>query len=294
MLSDRDYMQPGQGRLHRPTAPVSLVKPLLWANAILFVLTGFGRNALVEFMVLTPAAFRSGQVWRLFTYMFAHAGLFHILFNMWGLYIFGIPLERRLGPRRFAHLYVLSGLVGGAVWLAANWTGPQGVIGASGAVFGVMMAAAMVFPNERILLLFPPIPMRLKTFVFVFAMIEVLLALDKGGGRIAHIAHLGGLLGAFFYMNQLRRAAQRGRPAPRARSADPRGAWRRLRAWWRRQQFQKTPRTKTSREPEPDAHLNTETDRVLDKIGRSGLGSLTATERRVIDRARERLRDRNG
>jgi membrane associated rhomboid family serine protease len=263
---------------------------LLWANVILFFVTGFGRNLRsLSPLWLHPDYIRDFQVWRLLTYMFVHAGWGHLFVNMWGLFLFGRALEDRLGPARFMYLYLTSGLVGGLVWLAANWS-PRAlpVVGASGAVFGVMVAAAMVYPNMMIMLLIPPIPMRLKTFVCGYAIIEILMAISQAknrGGGIAHIAHLGGILGGYLYMRRL------GAPHLHVMDLfDPlRRKWGQWRAGSRRRRFQVT-------EPPDEADdglgLGRETDRILDKIGEHGVSSLTAEERRTLDRARERLRDR--
>jgi membrane associated rhomboid family serine protease len=143
------------------------------------------------------------KLWQLVTYMFLHANVMHILFNMYGLYLFGNYVLTRLGTRRFLILYFLSGISGAILWLLFNWGSMSPVIGASGAVFGIMMAAAMFFPNMRIMLLFPPIPMTLKTFVAVFAAIEIFSELSSMQGGVAHLAHLGGFLGAFVYIRMI-------------------------------------------------------------------------------------------
>jgi membrane associated rhomboid family serine protease len=290
MLSDRDYMSANRGwRGSLGYAGPSIVTSLIWANVIVFALQMFV-HGFTGMLALGPEALRQFQLWRLGTYMFAHGGFGHIFANMWGLYLFGRPLEARLGGTRFLHLYLTSGLIGGLVWLFFNWSNPYAwVIGASGAMFGVMMAAAMMFPNERILLLIPPIPMRLKTFVAIYAGIEILMELGQATGtfndRIAHLAHLGGLLGGFLYMRRafpgmrewgvgaFLRRLRRGRPK---RVIFPGG---------------------TSRDPAAgddldDTAFRQEVDRILDKIGREGLASLTFGERRVMERARERLRQR--
>ena len=144
----------------------SVIKYLIVANAVVFLLTSLDNTGrLTEALGLSFAGITDFQLWRLVTYMFVHGGLTHIFFNMWGLYLFGMPVEQRLGPERFLRLYFLSGIVGSGLWLLANWGTNGLLIGASGGVFGVMMAAAMSFPNMQIVLLFPPIPMRLRTFV---------------------------------------------------------------------------------------------------------------------------------
>ncbi len=261
----------------------SVIKHLIVANVVVFLFTTFdGSGRLAEALGLDFASIGRFQLWRLVTYMFVHGGLTHIFFNMWGLYLFGSPVEQRLGPQRFLRLYFLSGIVGSGLWLLANWGSPNLLIGASGGVFGVMMAAAMSFPDMRIMLLFPPIPMRLRTFVLVYGLIEASLAW-QGGGGIAHLAHLGGLLGAFFYMKHL------GFQSPYTWFTQAKSAW-------RRRQFRVMPPDQPSPPPSytMPGDLESETDRILDKIGTHGIQSLTPEERQTLEVARERLRRRNG
>jgi len=343
MLSDRDYMRPGD-----PTRPwqrpaSSVIKPLIWANVLVFLFTGFGRylpgdaNGFFELLHLHPYYLQKWEVWRLGTYMFAHGGFAHLFFNMWGLYLFGKLVEDRLGPQRFLRLYFISGVLGGLAWLLANWwsgivvsidprssaealraletlgvqvvhyhgelmaTGPAsafraaagirvlhaygGVVGASGAVFGVMMAAAMTAPNLRIMLLLPPVPMKLKTFVAVYALIEVVLAwtaaTDQISSRIAHLAHLGGLAGAFLYMKHLGHSS----PWENCRS---------LFAAWRYRRAQRRFRKLAGDAASPGVPPSSEVDRILDKIGREGMQSLTEEERQTLQEAGRRLRNTPG
>ncbi len=288
MLSDRHYMRDPSRRLFRPRA--SVIKRLIILNVAVFLFSYLGGGKAIELLGLSSGTLARFEVWRLATYMFAHGGLGHLFFNMWGLYFFGTPVEQRLGPQRFLRLYLLSGLVGAGLWLWANWSHKHFLlIGASGGVFGVMMAAAMSFPNMQILLLFPPIPMKLRTMVLVYAIIEVLQAWQGSKSGIAHLAHLGGLLGAFFYMKHL------GFPSPYQWF---RSTWARQRSAWTRRNL----RVVTPEPPEPDdpyvtglpRDLEAETDRILDKIGTHGIQSLTSEERRVLEIARERLRQRGG
>lgn len=325
MLSDRDYMRPGQQ--HRPwlRPQGSVIKPLLWANVIVFLLTGFGSaeagvaGQFFEQLHLHPYYMRNWEIWRLGTYMFVHGGFMHILFNMWGLWLFGRVVEARLGPSRFLRLYFICGLVGGLAWLAANWdpqglydivqdgvrvprawTSPSelmahgdievrhaygGVVGASGAVFGILLAAAMTAPDLRIMLLFPPIPMKLRTFVAVYAGIEVFLtwsaATGRTSSRIAHLAHLGGMIGAFFYMRHL----------------GHHGPMEMLKRWWTKQRYKK--KRKHFRKVVQDSSSATrhndsaEIDRILDKIGRQGMGSLTPDERQKLLDAGRRFKGKS-
>lgn len=154
-------------------------------------------------LALSAPGLRSFKLWQLLTYMFVHGGVWHLLLNMWGLYLFGQPVLSRLGPKRFLTLYAVSGLSGAVLWLVFNWNSRFPVIGASGAVFGVMMAAALLFPNMRIMLLFPPIPMKVKTFVAIYALIEIVSELSNVQGGVAHLAHLGGFLGSYVYLRLL-------------------------------------------------------------------------------------------
>lgn len=294
MLSDRDYVHYQYSR-PRSRQSTSTVVALIVANASVFLLTmmsgwdprfGYRLNAALS---LSSDTLMAGQVWRLATHMFAHGSLFHIAFNMWGLYIFGKPLEERVGSRHFLHLYFLSGLVGSLIWLVFNWTGIP-VIGASGAVFGVLMAAAITFPNRQYMLLFPPIPMRLKTLAVVFGVIEIInLLSERGAGGIARLAHLGGMIGGYVYMRWFFRSSW-GRHA-----GGPSGVLRSIRAWFRRKRFH--PHQGYRHRHDADLSDNEpissiQVDQVLDKIGQQGLSSLTRREREILEKARERLRSR--
>jgi membrane associated rhomboid family serine protease len=172
---------------------------LIIINVLAFLLVPKTLTAWSQ-LALSSYGIQHLRVWQPVTYMFLHADVMHILFNMYGLYLFGNHVLNSLGTRRFLILYFVSGISGAMLWLGFNWGSSIPVIGASGAVFGVMMAAAMLYPNMRIMLLFPPIPMTLKTFVAVFAVIEIVSEVSNMQGNVAHLAHLGGFLGAFVYI----------------------------------------------------------------------------------------------
>jgi rhomboid-like protein len=343
MLSDRDYMRAAEPGRPWQRSFGSVVKPLIWANVIVFLVTEFGRFSspgglnFTELLNLHPYYLRKWELWRIGTYMFAHGGFTHLFFNMWGLYLFGQLVEDRLGPQRFLRLYFISGVIGGLAWLLANWWGPiivsidprlsstslaalqrlgaevgsyqgemiatgpaaaflavdgvrvlhalGGVVGASGAIFGVMMAAAMTAPNLRIQLLLPPVPMKLKTFVALYALIEVGMAWTAAarhtGSRIAHLAHLGGLLGAFIYMKHL------GHDSPWGACRNLFDAWRGRRT---RRHFQKIMGGTTG----GTGPASAEVDRILDKIGHEGMHSLTEAERQTLQDAGRRFRETRG
>jgi membrane associated rhomboid family serine protease len=144
--------------------------------------------------------------WQVITYAFLHASVSHIVFNMFGVYMFGGELERLLGASRFALLYFASVLTAAAAQLAfASYTGSANpTIGASGGLFGLLLAYAMIFPKRRIMLLIPPIPMPAWLFVTLYAGAELYFGVTGTFEGIAHFAHLGGLVGGFIVLTHWR------------------------------------------------------------------------------------------
>src|SRR5690606_35645930 len=138
--------------------------------------------------------------WQLVTYSLLHGHLFHILFNMFAVWMFGSALEQAWGAKRLAFTYV-AGVVSGAVaqlFVGAALGAASGpVIGASAGVFGILLAYALVFPHTRIMLLFPPIPMPARVFVTLYAVLELYLGVTGRQTGVAHFAHLGGLVGGW-------------------------------------------------------------------------------------------------
>ena len=147
------------------------------------------------------------QPWQLVTYAFLHGGFTHIFFNMLALYMFGGEIERLFGSRFFLWFYFASVISAAITHLVI--TGLMGspavpMVGASGGIYGLLLAYGIYFPYRRIMLLFPPIPMQARTFVIVFAVIELGLGVTQTAAGVAHFAHLGGMLGGFL-MIQYRR-----------------------------------------------------------------------------------------
>src|SRR6266542_4411012 len=136
------------------------------------------------------------QPWTLVTYMFLHASFSHIFFNMLSLYIFGPRLEAQLSGRRFLGLYFVSGIAGGLL----SWVFPSElpIVGASGAILGVMYGYAHYWPRDQIFLWF--VPMQVRVAVIVMTVLDLFGGFGMGGGNIAHFAHLGGFAGAFLYL----------------------------------------------------------------------------------------------
>ncbi|KAF1687735.1 rhomboid family intramembrane serine protease [Pseudoxanthomonas broegbernensis] len=187
----------------------TITRALLIGNGALFLLQLLlGQSTFAAFMLWPPSdmgfdPFSPGQnfqPWQLLTYGFLHGSFGHLLFNMLALYMFGAPLELTWGTRRFLAYYLICVAGAGLCQLAVGWwTVSQGAaayptLGASGGVFGLLLAYGMLFPNQRVMLLFPPIPMKARTFVIVFGALELLLGFTGWQPGVAHFAHLGGML----------------------------------------------------------------------------------------------------
>lgn len=168
-------------------------------------------EAIAALWPLSTGLFRP---WQVVTYAFLHGSAFHLLFNMLGLWMFGSELENLWGPKRYLQFLAASALAAAAVQL--GWTALIGsnapTVGASGALYGLLLAFGMLFPNRTIQLLIPPIPMKAKVYVAIFGGLELLMGLGGPSG-VAHFAHLGGMLGGFLMIRYWRGQA----PFPRRR-----------------------------------------------------------------------------
>lgn len=207
------------------------IKWLLIANTAVFLVQTLvallaGRTAafeLVKWFGLVPFfvthdighAFR---FWQPFTYLFLHGGLFHLLINMFVLWMFGGDIERTWGPRRFLNYYFLTGVGAGLVNVAVKTVMDPGVsgavvgasqgpslvptIGASGAVYGVLMAAAILFPDRQIWLIPFPVTLPMRVYVFVMGLLAFFGALGASGDNVSHITHLSGMLVGYLYLRR--------------------------------------------------------------------------------------------
>ena len=149
--------------------------------------------------------------WQLVTYAFLHGGLWHVAFNMFALYMFGGPIERVFGTRRFL-LYYFVCVVSAALTqlaVAAMLGGLYPTIGASGGVFGLLLAYGMYFPHNRVMLLFPPIPLPARVFVTIYAVLELFLGVTGSQEGVAHFAHLGGMIGGYLLLRFWRATPRR-------------------------------------------------------------------------------------
>ena len=207
-----------------------VTKALLIANAVVFLLQMVLGDAAMAPLMLWP--FGSGDTyagagflpWQLLTYGFMHGSFTHLLFNMLALLMFGAPLEHTWGDRWFL-TYFLVCIVGAAVCQLAvgAWTMSEGgaaypTVGASGGVFGLLLAYGMLFPHQRVMLLIPPIPMKARTLVIVYGLAELMLGFTGWQPGVAHFAHLGGMLFGWLLIRYWRGQppfGTRGPPRPR-------------------------------------------------------------------------------
>ena len=173
-----------------------VVKQLIIINAIIFIGLSLPITAqFKEYFILFPPGSAYFKPIQLVTHMFNHANMSHLFFNMLGLYFFGPMIERIWGPKKFLFYYLFCGF--GAMVLHLILGGNSPVLGASGAISGVVLAFAMMFPNVQIMLLIPPIPMKAKYMVLLFLGFDLFMGLGNFSDGIAHFAHLGGALFGF-------------------------------------------------------------------------------------------------
>jgi membrane associated rhomboid family serine protease len=149
--------------------------------------------------------------WQLITYAFLHGSLLHLAFNMFALYMFGGAIERVFGERRYLIYYFVSVIAAAITQLlvAAMSGGVYPTVGASGGVFGLLLAYAIYFPRSRVMLLFPPIPMPARVFVVIYAVLELYLGVTGSQEGVAHFAHLGGMLGGYLMLRYWRGSTRR-------------------------------------------------------------------------------------
>lgn len=315
-IADRDYIRTKRRGYDGPGGPTGLGVSG-WSFTVWLIVVNIGvfvldkmvfRTGIIErlghfstakaFFFQTP----TGQIifglefWRFITFQFLHANFLHIFFNMLALWIFGPLVEARMGFKRYAAFYLVCGVFGALLYLALNLIGTlvgpgsaipglliidsrTPLVGASAGVFGVLMAAAYYRPDERVILLFPPIPIRLKVLAYGYvaiAAISLLLGSANAGGEAAHIG--GAVAGYFFVRNShllhdffdVFGKSPPPPDSPRAKARKQRGE--RMRA---------AAKSKKGTAAPSDAEI----DRILAKVATEGLQSLTASEKQALERA---------
>ena len=226
------------------------------------------------------------HVYQLLTYMFMHGGIAHLFFNMFALWMFGCVVERTLGTRRFLVYYFACGIGAGLIqeltqfvsiyFMLSNVAGLT--VGASGAIYGVLLAFGMLYPDERIFIFPLPVPIKAKWFIAFYVVLEFVMALSTTGDGVAHTAHLGGMLIGFLLLRYWKRHPF---GSSRRRFDSFRNKIRRNDTW--------SEPTTTRGDSNADWEYNArkkasqeEIDRILDKIRRSGYDSLTEQEKRRL------------
>jgi membrane associated rhomboid family serine protease len=189
---------------------------LIVANVAMFLLQSLVPQLIVP-LALWPLATSATSIgasfapWQLVTNAFLHGSLLHLAFNMFALYMFGSAIEQLFGTRRYLILYFVSVLSAAITQLivAMLTHAIYPTIGASGGVFGLLLAYGMYFPHNRVMLLFPPVPMPARVFVFVYGAIELVLGVTGSQEGVAHFAHLGGMAGAYLLLRLWRGGIRR-------------------------------------------------------------------------------------
>jgi len=290
-----------------PIAPVT--RNLLIANVVVYALQVLFLNRFLDYLALVPAyALGKGMIWQFATYMFLHGGFFHLFFNMFLLWMFGSEIERYWGSTEFLKYYFVTGVGGGVLSCVFSPSSFVPIVGASGAIFGLLLAYGLAFPDRQIYIYFL-VPIRAKYLVLILGGIELLAVASPGGDGIARFAHLGGLLFGLLYIKKerigfaVRRRWGRLKGNRRVRLVRPGRGGRSAREWEQEESGERNASfdwEREERDPErasrkedgavgPDPEQD-EVDAILDKIGRTGMGSLTDQERETLRRASERRR----
>ncbi|UCC73344.1 MAG: rhomboid family intramembrane serine protease [Gemmatimonadota bacterium] len=279
-MSRYGSMSPGGLRFAYRMTP--WVKRLMVANAVMFVIVWSGAipfQLAIEYLAFDEAKVLA-RPWTIITYMFVHGGIFHVFMNMLFLFFFGPPLEERWGGKEFVKYYAICG-IGGALF---NLVFGEGVIiGASGAVYGVMLAYALNWPDSVVWIwVLVLLPIKAKYLVLCLGAISFFSAFGGAADGIAHFAHLGGLVVGYLYLKkgwqlQAHWESWRKRLRKRRIKVVPGGA--------------RTPSGPSK--PDDEAHILEVVDQLLDKIAAQGLDSLTAEERRFLDEVSRRRQDQH-
>lgn len=290
----------------------TITKNLLIVNVVVFLATYLFRTMGVDLNNVLGLHFFLApdfHIYQLFTYMFAHGGFSHIFFNMFALWMFGCIVERTWGPKKFLTYYIVCGVGAGLfqelaqfaqfyfiaseqlphftlaqTMKVAIWT----TVGASGAVYGILLAFGMLYPEERIFIFPLPVPIKAKWFVMGYAAIELFMAYSSTGDGVAHLAHLGGMVFGFFLIRYWRR-----HPDIRYSRRSGQQFFDSMRASWERRTGRKdrggvfTNSANTRHESDWDYNARRKAeqermDEILDKIRRNGYESLTREEKQQL------------
>jgi membrane associated rhomboid family serine protease len=246
-----------------------VVTTLLLTNAAIFLLGLLGHLDFSRLFGLVPVLVWSKFfVWQLFTYMFLHGGFWHIFMNMFILWMFGSDLEREWGSREFFKFYIICGMGAAIFNVALQPNSPIPIVGASGAIYGLLVAYAMMYPNRTVYIYFL-FPVPVKYMVIGLAAIEFVSSMASNSSTIAHFAHLGGMLVGFIYLKSDWRIA---------------GLKSRITTFFFKKKIEKQWQDRAKEEK-----LMEEVDQILDKINKVGYDKLTRQEKKTLEDASQRL-----
>ena len=279
-IYDRDYSQDKfrrsfgnapQMRIGFPK-PSTVVMRLLIINVAIFILGSLikplGNTFFMWFSVFPKDFITSLQIWRLVTYQFLHVGFGHIFGNMLGLYFFGTMLERHWGSRKFLKFYLMCGIVGGIAYpllVFIGWLHPSILVGASGSIFGVLAAIAILFPSQRVFI-YGIFPIRMVVLVLIYLGYSIFSLFNVSHNAGGEAAHLGGMIaGAIYVFSESWRAKFKLKVSS--------GQWEKKAA--------------------QQQNLQLELDRILQKVHNSGVHSLTGKEKKMLKKATKAEQIRN-
>ncbi|MDF1809729.1 MAG: rhomboid family intramembrane serine protease [Phycisphaerales bacterium] len=294
-IYDRDYVNSDRGMGRSSSGPGQHVFArapgwtvttwIIVINVVIYFLSVTVLSSLFDIGQLSVyQAFQRLEVWRLITFQFLHDpnSIMHVLFNMFGMWVFGPMVEQYLGRKKYLAFYLMCGLSGGMLFILLNLIGAYTplqilkdgfqtpLIGASAGVFGVIVACAYVSPNSVIQLLFPPIPMKMKTFAYgyvAFALVSLLMGSHNAGGEAAHV---GGAVAGFFFIRKSHLLTDFFDVFGDSRSKGKSSRKTQHRGY---------------RRSSPEIPTESEIDKILDKVKQHGLASLSDKEKKKLSDA---------
>lgn len=275
-LFDRNYMRNSDSGYRRDDSGPNMLFTLIAINAAVFLSTLVLPESISDNLALSSEGIRQMRIFQLVTAGFLHFNFWHFAINMWGLYLFGGLVAPHIGGKRFLWLYLIGAVSGNLLYLALNWDSPVPLVGASGAVFAVLAGAALFEPDRRFIMFPLPLPVRTRTLAICYIILEMMMLGRQD--NVAHLAHLGGILGGYLYLKILY-----GKALP----------WDPFRGKPRTGETPRRFRVNPGPPPEFDKGGpvgSKELDALLDKVSRNGINSLSEQELARLRQAREEMR----
>ena len=267
------YSSPGfRQSFNRPTISIpSGVKFLLIVNIVVFILVELsGQQSLLfrTFGLVPSLVWSKFKIWQLFTYLFIHGGIFHIFFNMFVLWMFGKDLESQWGKMEFLLFYFVCGIGAGLITVLFSVNSIVPIVGASGAIYGLLLAYGFTYPNQMVYL-YGLVPIKVKYMVLGLGAIAFFASLSASQSNVSHITHLSGMIIGliFIYFNI---------------------NWKVIKLWYIRMRLKGLSQQPAKQDNE-EAQMKKQVDKILDKLNDSGWDSLTEQEENYLTQASKRL-----